>query len=452
MNIVKFRDTIIPGDVIFNTYFKGKYVYAINWKYLAQISGEDGITQSEYIELSRNDDMFNYESDDSDFSSDMTSDDVVSNVIDTPDVPEESIGSDDFEDELSSDEFDDNDNEVVWKCPCCCCDDSDEESNDVFKVTFKDFINGTYTVLDSTATHKGDAFTFSVFPESGYEIYRVMVNDTPIESNCNVFTFEVEQDSEIKIEIIRINVIGKPVLIYDDYIQYIDIEKTEKANDVSKFICLNKFCTDDDITEDEVRMFRKWLASMMLELTPEISDMQRVILSYYANDMVDSTTIAMTFMKSFSPRGSLYNANNISGCGCSSLSQTSASLLALFSAGNKCDPLVQYRAMIHEVMVDMFSKVDTWEQYDEFLLDIIRYLKAILKLNLPLYGTLKETSFADCGMLTEKEAGQKHGVEVIRNLINAFEFISNGEASQHKNFIATSLYNWADKLYELMRW
>ena len=112
MNIVKFRDTIIPGDVIFNTYFKGKYVYAINWKYLAQISGEDGITQSEYIELSRNDDMFNYESDDSDFSSDMTSDDVDSNVIDIPDVPEETIGSDDFEDE-----FDDNDNDAF--CANC---------------------------------------------------------------------------------------------------------------------------------------------------------------------------------------------------------------------------------------------------------------------------------------------------------------------------------------------
>lgn len=52
MNIVKFKDVILEGDDLFNTYLKGQYVYAINWQWLHPITPDFG--NREYISASKN--------------------------------------------------------------------------------------------------------------------------------------------------------------------------------------------------------------------------------------------------------------------------------------------------------------------------------------------------------------------------------------------------------------
>lgn len=51
MNIVKFKDTIKEGDEVFNSFFKGKYCYCINWKWCVPLEYD----ASKYIEDSKND-------------------------------------------------------------------------------------------------------------------------------------------------------------------------------------------------------------------------------------------------------------------------------------------------------------------------------------------------------------------------------------------------------------
>lgn len=435
MNIIKFKDEIILGDLIFNTFFKGKYAYALNWKHAVPI-GEDGLTPEEYIRWSQIDNIM-----DDDMSSDWSSEMCVND-----------FSSEDHSDD-TNDSVDVSSSECGCHCPCCDEDTSSDSEIERFNITFKDFINGYADVLDYSANYAGAAFTFDVHVDQGYKLYKVTVNGEKIESNCNIFTFEVKEDSVIAIYIIRDTLLELPVIDIESYYAYIDNEKTDKANDTTKYMYLNKYAVDDDITEDEVRCFRTWLAKSMLDLTPELSDIQKVMLSFYANEMNDSTCIAIGTMSKFKPTlykgGSTFTAS----CGCQSgTAMTNTTFLQLFGNG-MCDPLLEYKAMLHSQMVDMFTNIDTWTQYDEFLLDIIKYLKAILKMNLSLYSiNTFSSTFAECGKLNEKELGQKNGISSINALIEAFQYIYNGEQDAHKNFITQTLSNWSDNIYELMRW
>lgn len=51
MNIVKFKDMLKSGDDVFNSFFKGKYCYCINWKWCVPLEYE----VSKYIKDSKND-------------------------------------------------------------------------------------------------------------------------------------------------------------------------------------------------------------------------------------------------------------------------------------------------------------------------------------------------------------------------------------------------------------
>ena len=430
MNIIKFKDEIIAGDLIFNTFFKGKYAYAINWKHAVPI-GDDGLTDEEYIRWSQIDNIM-----DEDMSSDWSSDLCVND-----------FSSKDYSDDSA------DTSSTECHCPCCDEDTSSDITEERFKIVFKDFINGYADVLDYSANYAGAAFTFDVHVDQGYKLYKVMVNGEKLESNCNVFTFEVKEDSVIAVYIIRDTLLDLPVIDIESYFMYIDNEKTDKTNDTNKYLYLNKYAVDDDITEDEIRCFRTWLAKSMLDLTPGMTDMQKVMLEFYANEMNDSTCIAISNLSKFKPTQYKGGSSFTASCGCQTETGLSHnSFLQLFGNG-VCDPLIEYKAMLHGQMVDMFTNIDTWKQYDEFLLDIIKYLKSILKINFPLYSlTSISSSFVECGKLNEKELGQKNGVSILTSLIEAFQYIYNDEQDKHKNFITQTLYNWSDNLYELMRW
>ena len=49
MNIVKFKDIILEDNDVFNEYYKNRYCYSINWKWLVPL---DDITEEQFIELS----------------------------------------------------------------------------------------------------------------------------------------------------------------------------------------------------------------------------------------------------------------------------------------------------------------------------------------------------------------------------------------------------------------
>lgn len=57
MNILKFKDQIIPNDDVFNNLFKGKYCYCVNWKWC--ITLEDN-SEADYIKMSQSNNVFAY--------------------------------------------------------------------------------------------------------------------------------------------------------------------------------------------------------------------------------------------------------------------------------------------------------------------------------------------------------------------------------------------------------
>jgi hypothetical protein len=104
-------------------------------------------------------------------------------------------------------------------------------------------------------------------------------------------------------------------------------------------------------------------------------------------------------------------------------------------------------------MVQMFSNVDFWLQYRMMLKDVKRYVQGILDINLPLYGTIQTTNFAECGKLSEKDIAQQTAIRHLSTLIEALTYLETDEdVAAHRNFIFSTLHTFAESYYELMRW
>lgn len=417
MNIIKFKDQIIPKDLVFNTFFKGKYVYAVNWDFAVPIGEPDGISPENYIILSQNPNIFEDSSDEA-------------RAFVSP-----------FE-EQSSDSS---------------SDAPEDDECETYVVEFKDALNMQYELKnnDSHVFYAGEECVFSVYPDAGYRIYKVTVNGNAIEEQDvdgeKYYSFTVNEDSVVAIYAIRDSSVGLPIIDVNAYWDYIDITATTKANDVKMFVLANKFTTDDDITEDELRNFRTWLAQMMLELGSDLSEVEQLVLKYYASDMTDDVITAMSNLGAEFRSFFGLNVNSNNNCGCSStrtLIDTS-----LITSLTPCDPVAAYRRMIHTQMVQMFSNVDFWLQYRMMLKDIKRYIQGILDINLPMYGTIQSTNFAECGKLSEKDIAQQTAIRHLSALIEALTYLETDEdTAAHRNFIFSTLHTFAESYYELMRW
>lgn len=253
---------------------------------------------------------------------------------------------------------------------------------------------------------------------------------------------------------------------------WVDELETENINDIQKYVLANKHTSDPQLTIDEVKKFRTWLATELLAMDQTSLGKQKNefyseefthVLEYYAQGMYDD--IIKWLNKYNQPNIVLNNSkstcgcvpvlNNISlngvnvtsnpNCGCSS----SANDVNLLSAG-LCDPILVYKQAIKSKMVEYFSDMNFWLQFSVgFLSEFKAYIDNIIRLNLP-FGSSHYTNFDDC--LCAKSSSQLMAMEILGRLTRALELMISGETVGNRNYISDALIDWSRDLYEIMYW
>lgn len=234
--------------------------------------------------------------------------------------------------------------------------------------------------------------------------------------------------------------------------EYWDEAETDAINDVSKYISLNKYVPDDDITMEELKNFRNWLATQMLEVGDWDDDTTH-ILTYYSNNMSDDVMKWLTY---FGTPVTTSSAPVSVPCGCGGTSNISS----LYNDGvSMCDTISIYRNNIKQGMINLFSNIDTWTSIKTtgVLEDIVVYLRNIITTNLPLVTEDTPLDTFSCKCLGDNDYAQQQAQMILENLIDCFNFIiedtaSNPTIKKNKNKIITTLSKWATNLYENMEW
>lgn len=250
---------------------------------------------------------------------------------------------------------------------------------------------------------------------------------------------------------------------------YMDNEVTLQESSIDKYVKYNSYTTDPDITVDELRNFRPWLAQRILPYNTN-DTMISTMLNYYKFDddinltgpgMYDSTIKYLTMFKNENQvnRLSVFTkqSNSILGtsiykqssCGCAS-----SPIQQTIGLGIGCDTVEEYRNNMYNVMVKTFSNYGFWMNMlnTGVLEDFRNYIRNIIRLNFPLYTSKYVDSYMDCGSLNKSNILQTTNMQILKNLENALTLMINEEVNGNKNFISDTLYNFAAKLYEQMYW
>ena len=259
----------------------------------------------------------------------------------------------------------------------------------------------------------------------------------------------------------------------------VDVDSTNTANDPTPFLVANKYAPDGDITLDELKNFRTWLAEYLLAFDQDedgkrkngiYSDEVTHMLEYYYRGMYDDV---IKYLTSFSsPLVSL--GTKTSACGCNAIGTVGGvvtknyvqqnvvsksncgcdtSALAGNYTINACDPIMIYRRNVYMLMVEVFSKIDFWSQFGNiFLADFKKYIDGIIGANLPLTTSQFVSAFADCGCLSQADAEQQKNQAILKDLSRSLQYMIDSEVSGHKNFVQNSLIQWSSLLYENMQW
>lgn len=251
---------------------------------------------------------------------------------------------------------------------------------------------------------------------------------------------------------------------------WMDIPRTLQLmyNEHTKYTYLNEFTPDDDITIEELKQFRKWLATILLQNEPVIQewdteDLLRPMLTYYAQDMKDNTVALLSGFAPYMDLRSLITGTTqqtlmglsgirlSAGCGCTNNGGANTMLGASGTSGVVCDPLNIYRTAMYNYMVETFSNICYWTEQIEICEEMVKYIKGILKVGLPLATNVVDP-YADCtcsSLDTDMDARYR---KMLENLVQALEYIINNQVDGNRNFINTSFNNWATYLYEHMYW
>lgn len=234
-------------------------------------------------------------------------------------------------------------------------------------------------------------------------------------------------------------------------IHLIDIAETDKVNCINAYKLQNSFTSDPNITLEEIKQFRTWLAKTLLEFDKNnkgeymyniYDDSQIHVLEYYKNEMYDNI---IKYLNEFGASGIEYK-NTLKTCACHSTSD-----LTNLTTINTCDPILIYKKNIYFKMVEMFSDLNFWTKYTkEFILEFKSYIDNIIDCNLPLTKTSYISEFIDCGCNTNDDQAELQSI--LRRLSNSLEYISKQNTLGHKNYIKDALRDWAENLYELMKW
>ena len=243
--------------------------------------------------------------------------------------------------------------------------------------------------------------------------------------------------------------------MYDEdkcIMRYIDLEETDIANNISKYRTANDQTTDFDITISELKLFRKKLATMILDYNniyindngSAIDSIEESVLRYYMNDMHDEVVKGLLMFGN--QQVILSTVDTTCGC-CSSTTLSSLNNSSL----NICDPLSIYRKSIYNKMVTMFSDVEFWKRWpNELLVVMKKYIDNILKVGLNVNNnTVDPSIYRDC---TCSNSNTNTNQNILEKLSKSLDYMIEGQEKSHYNYIKDSLYNWASLLYEYMQW
>ena len=247
--------------------------------------------------------------------------------------------------------------------------------------------------------------------------------------------------------------------------KYIDVNDTEKVNAIYKYIEYNSFTPDKELTLEQIKIFRTWLATVLFNLLkePDVEKNTIAMLNYYKNDMTDDVIDTLASFHVDMPQVGIYTEgvqgvtginiiSSIKKSSCSCTHSSIAAMLAQPSSVSVCDPIAIYRKALYSQMVDVFSDIKFWKKQKELLPEIKRYIDAIIKLNLPLTASQYVSELYDCNCLTSTDSAQERLMSILKNLSTAFDYMANDKVTGNKNFIGDTLNQWASKLYEIMRW
>lgn len=248
---------------------------------------------------------------------------------------------------------------------------------------------------------------------------------------------------------------GAPSLdVYaDGVINYVDSIETDNINNTIGFRAKNKYASDEDITIDELKMFRTWLAKELLKMDQTelgeqkktyFNDLETHILEYYANDMYNSI---IKMLSEVGTKQITLSQINTSACNCHNSNLSSLYNMEL----NSCDPVNVYKKGIYEGMVKMFSNFEFWQQWpSEFINEFKKYIDNIINCDFMLTQSSWKSEFIDC--TCQSKSDQEMHMEILKRLSVSLGYIRDGQINSHKNYINDALYDWSSILYEKMKW
>lgn len=220
-------------------------------------------------------------------------------------------------------------------------------------------------------------------------------------------------------------------------VSYIDEKATDDVNCVKNYIISNRFTTDYMVTEDEVRKFRTWLVSTLLEFDQNNKNEQLCelyteefthVLQYYANGLEDDMTKWL----------------NVFGV-------TEAKIVNTKNIAPPINTVDIYKRNIYNTMVSKFSTMDFWSGYsDLFLTEFKIYIDNIISLNLDLHQSPYSDVLLNDMVVNDKT--QKRCIFILENLSKSLGFMLEGDLEGHVNFINQSFQEWATTLFETMEW
>ena len=245
----------------------------------------------------------------------------------------------------------------------------------------------------------------------------------------------------------------KDLLEETDLANFIDATATDKANCTDIFMIRNNYTTDCNITIDELKKFRTWLATKLLEFDKNIetgvqknhifTDDETHVLQYYANGMYDDV---VKYLSVFGNSEASLELLKNTTCGCV------GSLNALTNANlSVCDASSIYKRNIYLKMVQLFSNVDFWQQFHiEFIKEFKIYIDNIIECNFSLTTSTYKSNFNDCGCTnTDLQASLQ---EILKRLSQSLQYIIDGNILGRKNYILKAFTDWSTNLYEKMEW
>lgn len=278
-----------------------------------------------------------------------------------------------------------------------------------------------------------------------------------IVDDSDINTFDVDENTSLELEDINdmTNDLSIPEFLSTRYrivIQYsklqaelVDKSTTSRINSSELYKNLNKFVSDENITLDELKNFRSWLAENILNIKVDFAMGENELLTYYKDDMFDQVIKSLSLFAS----NSLPTVTYVNQKSCNCLTSNIKSNMMIT---NQCDAVSEYRRGIYNRMVELFSDYTYWIELGGFIAEFKRYIDGIISYNLPLYTSQYVNVFDDCTCASQTDALQQRGIRAMKNLSQSLQYIIDNDVAGYKNFINTSLNVFASEYYEMMKW